>query len=170
MSQKLPVNSFEWIKDTFQFKKVFIKNCNEESDEGYLLEADIQYPEKLHELHNNLPFLTEKMKVEKIEKLGANLRDKTEYLIHIGNLKQALNHVLVLKKVHRVVKFNQNAWLNSYIDMNTDLRKTAKNDFEKYFFKLMNNLIKIVLEKLWRTWKSIGIIDLTQQKEEESIS
>ena len=151
MSQKLPVNSFEWINDTFQFKKVFIKSCNEERDEGYLLEADIQYPEKLHELHNNLPFLTEKMKVEKIEKLGANLRDKTEYLIHIGNLKQALNHVLVLKKVHRVVKFNQNAWLNSYIDMNTDLRKTAKNDFEKYFFKLMNNLIKIVLEKLWRT-------------------
>ena len=91
------------------------------------------------------------MKIEKVNKVAANLHDKSEYPIHIRNLKQALNHVLVLKKVHRVVKFNQNAWLNSYIDMNTDLRKTAKNDFEKYFFTLMNNLIKIVLEKLWRT-------------------
>ena len=170
MVQKLPVNNFEWIKDTFQFEKVFIKNCNEESDEGYFLEADIQYPGKLHALYNDLPFLTEKMKIEKIEKLGANVHDKTEYLIHMRNLKQGLNHALVLKKVHRVVKFNQNAWLKPYIDMNTDLRKTVKNEFEKYFFKLTNNLIKIVLEKLWRMWKSIEIIDLTQQKEEESIS
>ena len=61
------------------------------------------------------------------------LHDKTEYFVHIGNLKQALDHRLVLKKVHRVIKFNQNAWLKPYIDMNTDLRKKAKNDFEKDF-------------------------------------
>ena len=66
------------------------------------------------------------MKIEKIEKLVPNLRDKTEYVIHIRNLKQALNHGLVLKKVHKVIKFNQNAWLKPYIDMNTDLRKKAK--------------------------------------------
>ena len=81
------------------------------------------------------------MKIEKVEKLVANLHDKTEYVIHIRNLKQALNHGLVLKKVHRVIKFNQNAWLKPYIDMNTDLRKKAKTDFEKDFFKLMNNAV-----------------------------
>ena len=80
------------------------------------------------------------MNKSKLEKLVANLHDKAEYvIIHIRNLKQALNHGLVLKKVHKVIKFNQNAWLKPYIDMNTDLRKKAKNDFEKYFFKLMNN-------------------------------
>ena len=74
------------------------------------------------------------MKIEKVEKLVANLHDKTEYVIHIRNLKQALNHGLVLKKVHRVIKFNQNAWLKPYIDMNTDLRKKSKKWFWKRFF------------------------------------
>ena len=79
--------------------------------------------------------------METVEKLVANLHDKTEYVIHMKNLKQALNHGLVLKKVHRIIKFNQNAWLKPYIDMNTDIRKKAKNDFENYFFKLMNNAV-----------------------------
>ena len=129
MSQKLPVNHFEWIEDTFQFNEDFIRNHNEESDEGYFLEVDVQYLEKLHELHNELPFLTERVKIEKVEKLVANLHDKTEYVIHIRNFKQTLNHGLFLKNVHRVVKFNQNAWLKPYIDMTTDLRKKTKNDF-----------------------------------------
>ena len=81
------------------------------------------------------------MKLEKVEKLVASLHDKTEYVIHIRNLKQALNHGLVLEKVHRVIKFNQNAWLKPYIDMNTDLTKKNKNDFEKDLFKLMNNAV-----------------------------
>ena len=141
MSQKLPVNNFEWIEDTSQFKESFIKIYNEESDKGYFLEVDVQCLEKLHEIHNGLPFLPERMKIEKVEKLAANLLDKTEYVIHIKNLKQALNHGLVLKKLHRIIKFNQNAWLKPYIDMNSDLRKKAKNDFEKDFFKLMNNRV-----------------------------
>ena len=81
------------------------------------------------------------MKIEKVEKLVANLHDKIEYVIHIKNLKQALNHRLVLKSVHRDIKFNQNAWLKPYIDIKTDLRKKAKNDFEKDFVKLMNNAV-----------------------------
>ena len=109
MSQKLPVNNFEWIKDTSQFNEDFIKNYNEESDEGYFFEVDVQYLEKLREFHNDLPFLPERMKIEKVEKLVANLHDKTEYVIHMKNLKQALNHRLFLKKVHKVIKFNQNA-------------------------------------------------------------
>ena len=87
------------------------------------------------------------MKIEKVENVLANLHDKNECVIHIRNLRQALNHELVLKKVYRVIIFNQNAWLKPYIDMNTDLRKKAKNDFEKDFFKLMNNA---VFGKLWK--------------------
>ena len=74
------------------------------------------------------------MKIEKVEKLVTNLHDKTEYVIHIRNLKQTLNHGLVLKKVHKVIKFNQNAWLKLCIDMNTDLRKKSKKMILKKTF------------------------------------
>ena len=103
--------------------KISWKNSNEESNEGYFLEVDVQYLEKLHELHKDLPFLLERVKNEKSKKLVAILYDKTENVIHIKNLKQALNHGLVLKKVNRVIKFNQNTLLIPYIDMNTDLWK-----------------------------------------------
>ena len=79
--------------------------------------------------------------MKKSKKLLAHFHYKTEYLIHIRNLKQALNYGLVLKKVHKGIKFNQNYWLKPDIDTNTDLRKKAKNDFEKYFFKLMKNAV-----------------------------
>ena len=106
MLQKLPVNNFEWIKDTSQFNKDFVKNYDEESDEGYFLEVDVQNLEQLHELHNDLPLLPEKMKTEKVEKLVDSLHDKTEYVIDIRNFKKALGHGLASKKVHRVIKFN----------------------------------------------------------------
>ena len=77
MSPKLPVNNFEWIKDTFQFNEDFIKNYNGEGDEGYFLEVDVQYHEKLHDSHDDLPFLPERMKIEKVEKFVANLYDKS---------------------------------------------------------------------------------------------
>ena len=93
---------------------------------------------KLHERHNDLPFLPERMKYEKVEKLITNLHDKTEYVIHRRNLKQALNHGLVLKKVNRRIQFNQIAWLKSYIDLNIKVKKNKKYS-EKDFFKLMNN-------------------------------
>ena len=134
MLQKLLVINFESIKDTSQFNEDFIKSYNEGSDKGYFLEADVQYTEKLHELHNDLPFLPERMKIENVKKLVVNLHDKTEYVIHTKELKQAFNHGLVLKNIHRVIKFNQDAWLKQYIDMNTDLRKKAKNNFEKDSF------------------------------------
>ena len=87
------------------------------------------------------------MKIDKCTKLVCNLYDKNNYVVHIRSLKQALNHKLILKKVHRIIQFNHEAWLKEYIDMNTELRKQAKNDFEKEFFKLMNNS---VLERLWK--------------------
>ena len=138
MSRNLPVNKLKWIEDTFYFNEDFIKNYNEEIDEGYFLEADVQYPEKLHELHNDLQFLPERMKIEKLKKLVINLHDKTEYVIHIRNLK-ALNHGLILKKVLKKINFNQKIWPKPYIDMNTKLRQKAKNYFEQDLFKLMNN-------------------------------
>ena len=103
-----------------------MKNYDEETDEAHFLEADVQYLEKLLELHNDLPFLPERMKTEKVEKLVPNLHDKTEYVVYISNLKQALNHKLVLKKVHKVIRFNQNDWLKPYNGMNADLRKKQK--------------------------------------------
>ena len=141
MPQKLLVNNFEWIEDTSQFNENFIKDYNEENDKWYLLEVDVQYPEKLLELHHDLPFFSERMKIEKAENLVANLHNKTQYVIHIRNLKEALNHGLVLKKVHRVIKFNQKALLKPYIDMNTKLRQKVKNNFEKNLLKLINNAV-----------------------------
>ena len=81
------------------------------------------------------------MEIKKVEKFITNLYDKTEYFIHIRNVKRALNHGFILKKVRRVIEFNQKAWLKPYIDMNTELRKKAKNKFEKDFFKLINNAV-----------------------------
>ena len=86
-------------------------------------------------------FLPERMKIEKVEKLVTSLHDKTEYAIHIRKLELALSHGLFLKKVYIVIKFNQNAWLKQYINMNTKLRQKAKNYFEKDFLKLMNNAV-----------------------------
>ena len=111
------------------------------SDKGYILEVDVDYPSKLHKLHSDMPVLPEKMKIDKTQKLVYNLRDKKKYVVHISILKQALNHGLKLKKVHRVIEFNQEAWLKKHIDMITELRKKASNDFGKDFFKLMNNAV-----------------------------
>ena len=141
MSQKLPVSGFKWKKKMSKFTKDFIKNYDEDRDKGYILEVDVKYPNKLHDLHSNLPFSPKRMKIDKCKKLVCSLYNKRKYVVHIRSLKQALNHGLILKKVHRLIQFNQEAWLKPSIDMNTELRKKAKNDFEKDFFKLMNNSV-----------------------------
>ena len=96
----------------------------------------------------------------------ANLYDKTEYVVHIRSLKQALNHRLVLKEVHRVIKFNQNSCLKPCIDMTTDLKNKSNNNFQKDFFKLMNDAI---FGKTMKMLENIEILNLSQQKEEEII-
>ena len=121
MSQKLPVNDFKWIEDTSKINEEFVKNYDENNDKGYILQVDIKYPKKLHDIHSDLPFLPKRMKIDKCKKLVCNLLNKNKYVIHIKSLKQALNHGLKLKKVHRMIEFNQKAWLKSYIDMNTKL-------------------------------------------------
>ena len=140
MSKKLHVNGFKWV-DTSEtsntINEEFIKNYSENDNKGYILEVDVKYPKRLHELRSDLPFLSERMEVNKCKKLVCNLFNKKKYVAHI----KALNHGLKLKKIHRIIEFNQEAWLKPYIDMNTELRKAAKNDFEKDLFKLMNNSV-----------------------------
>ena len=141
MSQKLPVNGFKWVKNLSKFNQDFINEYDEDSNTGYFLEVDVVHPKTLFNSNKDLTFLPERKKVEKVEKIICSIEDQEKYVIHIKALKQAFNHGLKLKEVHRVIQFNQKAWLKPYIDMNTKLRKEAKNDFEKDFFKLMNNSV-----------------------------
>ena len=101
----------------------------------------MEHPKQLFSSHKELPFLPGRTKLQKVEKLVCSIEDKEKYVIHIRALKKALNNGLKLKKVHRVIRFMQKAWLKPYIDMNTKLRKEAKSEFEKDFFKLMNNSV-----------------------------
>ena len=120
MSQKLPVNDFKWLNyDLSRFDENFKINSNENSDVGYLLEVDVEYPQKLFSSHKDLRFFPERKKLEKVEKLVCSVEDKEKYVIHIRASKQAFHHGLKLKEVHRAIKFNQEAWLKRYIDMNT---------------------------------------------------
>ena len=90
------------------------------SDKGYILEVDVDYRSKLHKLHSDMPFLPERMKRDKTQKLVCSLHDKKKYVVHISILKQALDHGLKFKKVHRVIEFNQETWLKKYMDINTE--------------------------------------------------
>ena len=106
-----------------------------------ILEVSLSYPEKLHDLHNDYPLAPERLTVNKVEKLIPNLNDKTKYVIHHETLKLYLSLGLKLTKIHRGIKFEESAWLKPYIDLNTNLRAKATNDFDKDFFKLMNNSV-----------------------------
>ena len=168
MCKKLPLKGHKWA-DISMFDEEFIKNYDENGETGYLLEIDAQYPKELASEHRDLPFLAERRyklikkfkhevtkEVEKAHrrvykkfdithepenKLIATIQDKDKYVVNISTLKQALKHRLKLKKVHRAISFYQSHWLKVYIDKNTELRKQAKNDFEKDFFNLMNNAV-----------------------------
>ena len=140
MSKKLPVGEFNWIHPE-DYTEDFIKSYNDNDEIGAILELDIEYPTMIRAKHRDLPFLPERRKINKVEKLVATIDDKEKYVVHIATLKQALNHGLKLKKVHRVIEFRQEEWLKKYIDKNTELRKDANTEFEKDFFKLMNNSV-----------------------------
>ena len=156
MSQKLPTGNFGWID-----KNVNLSDYDNDSSKGIILEVDLEYPKELHDLHNDYPLAAEKFKVSNemlsnyckriaekynilvglVEKLIPTLCDKKEYVVHDRNLQLYLDLGLKLKKIHRVLSFDQSSWLKNYIDFNTEKRKNAKNQFEKNFFKLMNNSI-----------------------------
>ena len=136
--------TLSWIclaKKLSKFNEDFIKKWYESSDIGYFLEVDVEYPTKLTNLRKDLLFLSERKKIGKVEKPICSIEDKEKYVIHIRTLKQALNNGLILKRVHRVIQFNQKLWLKPYIDVNTKFRKEANSEFEKDFFKLINNSV-----------------------------
>ena len=141
MSQKLPVNDFKWVGNVSKIEEDFIKNCDEDEDIGYFLEVDVKYPENLVYLHSDLPFLPERMKINKCCKLICSLHDKNKYVVYTRALKQVSKHGLKLKKVHEAIAFYQEAWLSEYINENIIERKKAQNDFKKDFFKLMCNSV-----------------------------
>ena len=141
IGKKLHAREFTWAKKPSIYKEQTIKIYDENNDYGAILEVDIEYPRVARIKRKDLPFLSQRKKINKVHKLVATLDDKEKYVVQISALKQALDHGLKLKKVRRVIEFKQEAWLKPYIDMNTDLRKDAKNDFEKDFFKLVNNSV-----------------------------
>ena len=142
----------EWTED--------ILNLNEEDSIVYMFEVDLDYPKNLHddETHDNFPLAPESFKIEKdllspyqqdlgdqlgvkygSKKLCLTLNDKKNYICHYKNLKFYLKHGMKLKKIHKILQFDQSAWLKPYIDLNTKLRQEADNKFEEGFAKLMNN-------------------------------
>ena len=132
MSKPLPTHGFKWMK-TSELETWELHSC--------ILEVDLEYPKKLHDLHNDYPLVREQIEVNKFKKLIPNLRDKNKYVIHCKNLEQYLGLGLKLTHIHRGIKFEESEWLKPYIDMNTKLRTKANNNFEKDFFKLMNNSV-----------------------------
>ena len=158
MSQYLPTGNFKWLSQK-QIEKTNLGKYTENSKKGLILE--VEYPQELHDLHNDYPLGPEKVKVAKdmlsdyckkiadkfnissglVHKLIPTLNDKEKYILHYRNLQLYLSLGLKLKKIHRVLEFDQSPWLKQYIDFNTQKRTHAKNSFEKDFFKLMNNSV-----------------------------
>ena len=139
MTQKLPTHGFKWINvDKPSVLKLLEKK---DTNQGFIFEVDLDYPSSLWDSHNDYPLAPEKIKIDKIDKLICSFLPKKHYVLHYKNLKQYLQEGMILKKVHRGIKFKQSPWMEPYIRKNTDLRKDAKNAFEKDFFKLMNNSV-----------------------------
>ena len=160
MSQYLPTGNFKWMTDK-EISKIDLGKYKADGKNGLILEVDLEYPQELHDIHNDYPVAPEKVKVSNnmlsayckkiaekyyisiglVSKLIPTLRDKKEYVLHYCNLQLYLDLGLKIKKVHEVLEFDQSPWLKQYIDFNTEKRKHAKNSFEKDFFKLMNNSV-----------------------------
>ena len=141
MSLKLPTHGFKWLSSG-EMEKLFNNQIVQVWERiPCILEVDLEYPEDLHDPHNDYPLCPERVKCDKVEKLIPNLRNKKNYVIHYKNLMQCLKLGMKLKKIHRGIKFIESDFMKPYIDTNVNLRAQAKNNFEKDFFKLMNNSV-----------------------------
>ena len=159
MSKPLPKRDFKW-KRLMPTEEDIIKK-KENAKNGWILEVDLEYPTELHEQHNSYPLAPEKKVAKKesmsdyqkmltkdlelkppdSEKLLLTLEDKSNYVVHYRNLQFYFQQGMKLKRVHRVLEFEQECWMEPYIRMNTEFRKNAKSNFEKNFYKLMNNSV-----------------------------
>ena len=160
MSQYLPYAYFKWVKTIYKIKEKLM-NIKSNSSTGYILEADLVYPQELHDIYNDYPLAAEKIKIPKewlykyclkianthnvttgkVKKLIPNLMNKNNCVIHYRNLQQCLELGMKLKKIHRILKFKQKDWMKPYIDFNTQKRKEATNEADKNHFKLLNNAV-----------------------------
>ena len=158
MSQYLPYSGFKWLNQK-GISDFCLNSVSENSSIGYILEADLEYPSELHDLHNDYPLAPEKLEINQnifskycsniankygikiggVNKLVPNLGNKSTYVVHYGNLQFYFSLGMKLTKVHRILKSKQSDWLKKFIDFNTDKRKNAANSFEKNYFELINN-------------------------------
>ena len=149
MCESLPVGNFKMIEKLSEGTEAKIierlvtqlENWKSSSKKGYIIEVDLEYPKELHDFHNSYPLATEKIKVGIVSKLIPTLYDKKHYICHIKILQLYVDLGLKIKKIHRILEFDQRPWMKGYIEFNTELRKKATNAFEKDFFKLMNNSV-----------------------------
>ena len=162
MIKSLPYAGFCWT-NTNTYDEDLIKSYDEYGKYGAILEVDVEYPVDVQIKHKDLAFLPEKRKINNTNKLITTLEDKKNYIVHIKALKQALNHGLKLTKVNRVIEFKQKPWMTKYIDKNTKLRKEAKNEAEKNFFKLMNNAVFGKAMENVRNHRDIKLVNTQEQ-------
>ncbi len=158
MTKPLPIGGFKWVTDSVPLDQIL--STPADSAVGYYVEVDLRYPQNLHDIHNDFPLAPEKRVVEakwlssyqlattvakpnqaKVPKLLETLWDKLHYTCHYENLKFYHSQGLQIVKLHRVLQFQQKCWMRPYIDLNTERRKAAKDDFEKSFYKLMSNAV-----------------------------
>ena len=160
MTQCLPYGRFKWLSEE-EINEVNFDLVDNESSVGYILEVNLEYPDKLHELHNDYPLAAEKLvvrddmllkycfeiakkyeiRVGDVAKLIPNLKDKEKYVVHFKNLQLYKLLGMKVKRIYRVLQFDQSDWLKKFVMWNTEKRMYAANDFEKYFFKLMINCV-----------------------------
>ena len=159
MVQMMPVRNFRWLCKREIDDLPDVRDIRKDSKCGIILEVDLSYPDNLHDLHDDFPLAPEKMTLSEdklspycrrvgndtssteVPKLIASFRKKTKYVLHYQNLQLYLKQGLVLDKIHRVLHFEQEAWMKPYISFNTEMRKQATSDFEKDLFKLLNNAV-----------------------------
>ena len=187
MSQYLPTSNFRWMSDK-EIKQIDLGKYKADGEKGLILEADLEYPRELHDMHNDYPVCPEKVKVSNdmlsgyckkiaekykisyglVSKLIPTLKDKKEYMLDYRNLQLYLDLGLKIKKIHRVLKFDQSPWLKQYIDFNTEKRKHAKNSFKKDFFKLMNN--SVFSKTMENLHKQVDVILVTDEKKLDKLT